>query len=440
MNCIMILDKLSLKNFKSHKDREITFGKITVLIGQNNAGKSSVLQSLIMLSQSVKMGANKLRPDNEMINLGNYDDVVSLGDVESNISIGIDFREVIQMGVNYDEILEPESAKCFFSVISTKRSLSKVYLGVDSRHTQIDATWKPNGFQGRLTRPFENSSYNLELTQMQGLIPQMQIEPSTDKKVVSQNYIQTFGRDFGSEFLKKIFESFYYVPFQRTIGTYGVPLTNQSEIKDLVQRDPNKTSSALLSTLAKAHSLRKSVARLFAEIYATGMEHHNLDSDFQNNEERNVQRVSLLFEKGDFASSITNVGGGINQLILLFTILTGTPKKSVICIEEPEVHLHPEKQTDLMRRILKIALDDEKQIILTTHSEYILYPLLAAVSKGELKSSDLVIHYFTLDEKSNLSNVETLDVNEHGQIMGGLKGFWDATTSAMKDFVREENV
>ena len=35
--------------------------------------------------------------------------------------------------------------------------------------------------------------------------------------------------------------------------------------------------------------------------------------------------------------------------------------------------------------------------------------------------------------------MEHLDVNEHGQVMGGLKGFWDATTSAMKDFVREEN-
>ena len=65
--------------------------------------------------------------------------------------------------------------------------------------------------------------------------------------------------------------------------------------------------------------------------------------------------------------------------------------------------------------------------------------MLAAVSKGKLKPEDLVVHYFTLDEKSILSNVETLNVNEHGQVMGGLKGFWDATTSAMKDFVGEGN-
>jgi len=41
--------------------------------------------------------------------------------------------------------------------------------------------------------------------------------------------------------------------------------------------------------------------------------------------------------------------------------------------------------------------------------------------------------------KSNLFNMETLNVNGYGQIEGGLKGFWDATSDAMSDFVREEN-
>jgi len=437
----MFLDKLILKNFKSHKDRELNFGNITVLIGHNNAGKSSILQSLVMLSQSVTMDDNRLQPNNNMIDLGKYDDIVSLGDVNSNISLGIQFRKIIQLGGNFNEVIEPEFANCLFRVTSSKHNVSEVYVDVKSKHTQFDATWKPHGFIGHLIRPFEDSSYNLQMTQFQGLVPQMQINRDVQSKgkTIPQMYLQAFNHDFGSNFFKDVFASFYYVPFQRTIGKFGVHLTDEFDIRDIVQRNPEKTSSALLSTLAKVHTLRKNVAKLFNQIYATNMEHHNLDGDFTNEEEKNIQRVSLLFEKGDFASSIANVGGGINQLILLFTILAGSPKNSVICIEEPEVHLHPEKQADLMKLILRYARKDEKQIILTTHSEYILYPLLAAVSKGELAPEDLVVHYFTLDEKSNLSNVETLDVNKHGQIKGGMKGFWDATSNAMSDFVREEN-
>ena len=437
----MILDKLILKNFKSHKDREVNFGKITVLIGHNNAGKSSILQSLIMLAQSAKQDQTILRSNNDVIDLGKLSDIVSLGDVESNISIGIKFKKIIQLGGNYGKVIEPELANCLFRVTSSKHNISEVYVGVESQHTQFDVTWTPNTFSGHLIRPFENTSHELQLIQLQGFIPRLQISNAADKqgKTLSQIYHQAFSHDFGGDFFKDVFASFYYVPFHRTIGKLGVPLITESRIENIVQRDPEKTNSALLSTLSKTPSLRKNVARLYTKIFDTAMEPHNLDADFQIAEERDVQRISLLFEKGNFASSIANVGGGINQLILLFTILTGTPKNSVICIEEPEIHLHPEKQTDLMKRILDIAIKDEKQIILTTHSEYILYPLLAAVSKGKLRPEDLVIHYFTLDEESNLSNVEHLDVNEHGQVMGGLKGFWDATTSAMKDFVREEN-
>lgn len=178
----MILDKLLLKNFKSHKDREIKFGKITVLIGHNNGGKSSILQSLVMLSQSVKMDDNRLRTNNDVIDLGKYDDVVTLGDIENNISIGINFREKIHLGGNYDGVIEQEYAKCLFRVTSSKNDIQEVYVGVDSDHTQFNATWTPSGFKGHLIRPFEQNSFDLQLTQFQGLIPRMQINNDVQRK------------------------------------------------------------------------------------------------------------------------------------------------------------------------------------------------------------------------------------------------------------------
>ena len=48
-----MIDKFGLKNFKSWRDESLLdLGKITLIFGQNSAGKSSVLQALSLLNES----------------------------------------------------------------------------------------------------------------------------------------------------------------------------------------------------------------------------------------------------------------------------------------------------------------------------------------------------------------------------------------------------
>ena len=51
-----MIKKLHLKNFKSHRDTELTIKPLTLISGVNNVGKSSVLQSLLLLRQTYKKG------------------------------------------------------------------------------------------------------------------------------------------------------------------------------------------------------------------------------------------------------------------------------------------------------------------------------------------------------------------------------------------------
>jgi predicted ATPase len=429
----MELNSITLKNFKSHEDNEFELGKITLFIGHNNAGKSSVLQALIMLSQSAKqMNTMGLAPKNGVIDLGEYRDIVRLNDEEIPLSVSIEGSELIDLGGEYDKIITPESAKFYFTVIEQKRNLTEINFNVESKHTKIDYNWKRNGTSATLTRPFENQSFTLRQMSLNGFMPAFQLTEGPEE------IRDPFNRQFANgDFLKNIFHSFYYIPFQRTIGKYAVSLTMKRSIDDIVTADPEQTSSVLLSTLSKDAILRQKVSTLYASIFEEEMSSHNVDPAFQQGGQ-NTERISLLFSKGKFASSIANEGGGINQLVLLFAILAGSPKKSVICLEEPEIHLHPAKQSQLMKTIMRIAKDEEKQIILTTHSEYILYPLLAAVSSGSLKPKDLSIYYFQYDNKNHKTSAEKLIVNDKGQLKGGLKGFWEATVSAMSEFIDEE--
>ena len=51
-------------------------------------------------------------------------------------------------------------------------------------------------------------------------------------------------------------------------------------------------------------------------------------------------------------------------------------------IEEPEIHLHPKAQAELAEVLTEVALEEDKQVIMTTHSEHITGRLLTLVAEG----------------------------------------------------------
>ena len=77
-------------------------------------------------------------------------------------------------------------------------------------------------------------------------------------------------------------------------------------------------------------------------------------------------------------------------------------------------------------------------MIFTTHSDHLLYPLLAYVEKEgfPLANSDVAMHYFSTDESGAVGAVERLAINKRGQIRGGLKGFWGTDAAAMDEILR----
>ncbi len=114
-----------------------------------------------------------------------------------------------------------------------------------------------------------------------------------------------------------------------------------------------------------------------------------------------------------------------------------SPRDSIIGIEEPELHLHPKAQSKLSKIIMRMAHSHKKQIIFTTHSEHMLYPFLASIASSEkdsLKIEDLAIYSVNQNDDANYSIVEPLPINEHGQIKGGLKGFWESDLEVFEDF------
>lgn len=88
-----MITRLSLTNFKCFKSSDIKIAPLTVLAGINSVGKSTVIESMLLLRESQKRSENQeipafnLRLNNQYMHLGTDRDV--LCDFSDNSVIGI---------------------------------------------------------------------------------------------------------------------------------------------------------------------------------------------------------------------------------------------------------------------------------------------------------------------------------------------------------------
>ena len=87
-----MITSLSLKNFKCFKSLDnIDLKQITLLTGSNGRGKSSVLQSLLLLAQSFRSGKNLeyVKFNGRFVCLGTYNDIIFQNSDAGDFSIGL---------------------------------------------------------------------------------------------------------------------------------------------------------------------------------------------------------------------------------------------------------------------------------------------------------------------------------------------------------------
>ena len=90
-----MITELRLQNFKCFRDLHLPLAQFTLLAGLNGMGKSSVIQSILLLRQSWRSGdlqAARLLLNGELTELGTGHDILLDGADEDQISIGLTLR------------------------------------------------------------------------------------------------------------------------------------------------------------------------------------------------------------------------------------------------------------------------------------------------------------------------------------------------------------
>ena len=104
------------------------------------------------------------------------------------------------------------------------------------------------------------------------------------------------------------------------------------------------------------------------------------------------------------------------------------------CIDEPEIHLHPTIIDRLVGVLLEIADTEDKQFLISTHSEHFINSLLTKVATKEVSYEDIKVYYLHKDQKETV--IDNQAINAHGQIQGGLKNFYTTELNNMEAFFK----
>jgi len=96
-----------------------------------------------------------------------------------------------------------------------------------------------------------------------------------------------------------------------------------------------------------------------------------------------------------------NSGFGINQIISVIGQCFASPKKGLIIVEEPEISLHPGAIGVLVDMFLETVSED-KQILISSHSDRIILELWARVKLGLIDENDVALYIVKKTRKKGI--------------------------------------
>lgn len=177
------------------------------------------------------------------------------------------------------------------------------------------------------------------------------------------------------------------------------------ERHDFIHRNANRLSVS--NTQEVSERIKSWTCNVLGQSY---------ENIFSNTVSYSKQKGNVIsVQKSGTKYSEPHMGYGEGRTLYLISMLESLPERSLILLEEPETSLHPSAQYEFGRYLVNVSKERCHQILLTTHSEFILQAL-PSESRIYVHKTDngtkTIIGLTTLQAKSFMSdgNVKALHI------------------------------
>ena len=461
------IHELTLSNFKAFgpEPQTVPMSKINLIYGPNSGGKTSLVQSLLLMKQTLEEAQHPvtLVPTGRYIDLGNFRTMVHMHDVQCPINIGFKFSIPSRSTGTW----EVKMAFCEERDVPVLTRLENHYSarGTRARRWSVDQHhWElildPEHTSGRKYQLIKNSpidgldmqgaiasisrsegrGHRRDLSEMMvgrennrpyvywenelrehiavrafrsGLFPVVRfsapVDPSQSDEYTRQcsaltkqlsNHVQILSRHFDIAFAQQL--------------SYLGPVLNppQRYYRNLGggQRSVGIMGEYAFDIIANNAKTRSDINKYFAQ-FEIGYELVNPDSSSAiSHQLGNPVNVPLLRRKGTNAlHTPADVGFGISQILpVIVEAVSGSAR--VVCVDQPEIHLHPRLQAQIADLLVDTC--NRKQWIVETHSELLARRIQRRIAEGTIDPNDVSIIY--VDPDGDSSVVKILEIDEDG--------------------------
>ncbi len=414
-----MLKQLKLSNFRIFDDEvTVRFRPITILIGKNNAGKSSIIKFLLMLQQSLDLGAPEfLRSEGHAAQLGLFEYLKNSKTKKRYLKFRLDMSERVSPQFSIMNYIRKLSEEYNSEIDLTKLSYSSEATVHYTRKQQYGKTAISMISEEPRQVIFERSKEILlgvnfldftinALTELQKIPGET--EPDKTSEILSKAMLKFAAETDCIGIIRNQIQSLKHLlpvrnETKRVVIDAPPPPGNVGQNGEFVlphikkildeKRPEKELILKYLESVASVESIRFDNLSYMIECLAT-------------NKETGAE------------THLGNFGFGVSQCLPIFVQGSIMSPYTSLMIEQPEAQLHPTAQLELGSFFADLWRERNVGSIIETHSSNIILRLRKLVAKGEIENKDISVAFFDIEDGKAI--IRNLDINQDGTMEDGL--------------------
>ena len=378
-----MIESIRLKNYKAFEDTGyITIAPVTLIMGKNSSGKSSVIKLFPFISEAVSRGIlSECRlypiPEIKTLRLGSrFEDLFHFRKFV-NLEISLQYSDSLSLELSF-LMNEGKFLPRFYALKHKESAYTRIY---SDAAAASDSTL--HGF------------INTEiLTSAQ--VPY-------DRLTLKVHYIGPLRS---------------YAPYR---------LEREEASSDTyVGYDGRKAYGILLNSWLTDRKVFDAVSQwMHDNMEGQGLEFESIDTQ--------GTLFSLMVCRDNIKVNIADVGIGIMQVLPIIVQTFLQNPNTIVVIEQPGIHLHPAAHAAIAAQLAKSAQTTCQRYVVESHSENIVLGLRRAVAdkKNDFNSTDAKIYFIHSEEKP--FRIEEITINEHGMLSSWPTGVFSENLSLLEE-------
>ena len=413
-----MLTKLRIRNFKCFEDTgEMDIRPLTLLVGPNSSGKSSIMQFLLALRQTFESPDIQVAfaPNDSWVRLGSYPDFIFRHQWQRELEAMLEVTEHLPAPVR------------------SSRQPNKLRLRVRWRYnkktTQIQLE-ESELVYGKFTRLLMRKAGRYEVivksVSEDGKEWRHEVSPVRFYEFAPREKVLRLPEGYPWEVL---------LPAGRIVELELRRLLYLGPLREFPQRsyvisgqapsDVGVRGERSAEALWFASRTKKQRQQMLENINRWVKEFGIAkEVRLQRLGKSNQYQVLFVDAATNLPVNIADVGFGASQLLPIIVQGFYAPSGSVLLIEQPEIHLHPKAQATLGDLLMEVVKAGDRQIIVETHSEHLLARIQRRIAEQKFSHEQVAIYYF--EPTPNGTKIHRLELDEYGQLVEPIpEGFFE---------------